>query len=37
MMLGEACLTADLTALIAQKRDFDLEREAKMSAIPALQ
>ena len=32
--LGEACLTADLTALIAQKRDSDLEKKAKQTAFP---
>ena len=34
LQLGEACLTADLTALIAQKRDSDLEKKAKQTAFP---
>lgn len=34
LQLGEACLTADLTALIAQKRDSDLEKRAKQTAFP---
>lgn len=34
LQLGEACLTADLTALISQKRDMDLERIAKAAAFP---
>jgi hypothetical protein len=37
IQLGEACLTADLTGLMAQKRDHDLEREAKLSAFPGKQ
>lgn len=35
--LGEACLTADLTALIAQKRDSELEKKAKQTAFPGPQ
>lgn len=37
IQLGEACLTADLTGLIAQKRDHELEREAKLAAFPGKQ
>lgn len=33
--LGEACLTADLTALIAHKRDNELEKVAKATVIPS--
>ena len=35
MQLGEACLTADLTALLAQKRDSELEKAAKRTVFPA--
>ena len=34
LQLGEACLTADLTALIAQKREGDIEKKAKQTAFP---
>ena len=34
IQIGEACLTADLTALIAQKRDNELEQVAKKTLFP---
>ena len=34
IQIGEACLTADLTALIAQKRDSELEQVAKKTLFP---